>query len=49
MTGSGTVTGTPSRGVFGVKLQMLYWGHFMCPFEVAGLGGRYLVTVWVER
>ncbi len=49
MMGSGTRTGVPMRGAFGVVLQMPFRGHFMWSFDVAGLGRRYLAMAFLER
>ncbi len=38
-----------SCNVLGVMLRAPFLGRFMCPFEVAGLGVRYLWTFLAKR
>ncbi len=46
--GSGCV-GMGRRGGRGVVLQIPWWGRFMWPFAMAGLGLRYLVMPLAVR
>jgi hypothetical protein len=47
--GSWTWIRRSMRGIFGVVLQSPLRGRFMCPFDLAGLGWRYLATAILER
>ena len=46
--GSGCV-GMGRHSCHGVVLQIPWWGLFICPFAVAGLGLRYLVSPLAVR
>ena len=35
--------------IFGVVLRRPFWGCFICPFDVAGLGIRYFCIVFAVR
>ncbi len=48
-TGKWARTGAPMQGAFEVVLRMHFRGCFMWPFDVAGLGRRYLATTFLDR
>ena len=47
--GAGTGAAAGVGLIFGVVLRRPLWGHFICPFKVAGLGIRYFCTIFAVR